>query len=121
MCLRGERPLKYTTPIKMNYEFRRVYSKGKSAATPRMVLYVRKNGRGENRLGVTVGKKIGKAVVRNRVKRRFREIYRLNEKDIRTGCDLIMAARVMSARAEYSELNRDFLRLAGRLGIRKED
>lgn len=109
------------TPIKLNYEFRRVYSRGKSAATPRLVLYFRKNERGENRLGITVSTKLGKAVVRNRLKRRFREIFRLNDAKLLQGYDFIMVARTRSAEAEYSELDRDFLYLARKLGVLKED
>ena len=71
--------MKFTDSLKNNYEFRRLYSRGDSAAASRVVLYCRKNRGGSNRLGITVGTKIGKAVVRNKIRRRLREIYRTNE------------------------------------------
>ena len=102
--------------LKRNYEFRRVYSKGKSAAAPHLVLYARRNG-GGRRLGITVGGKVGKAVVRNRVRRRLKEIYRLNQGRLRSGVDLVVVARVRAVGASYAALEREFLLLAGRLGL----
>ena len=71
--------MKAEITVKENYEFRRIYRKGKSIVTPYLVLYCQRNRQGRTRLGVTVSTKLGKAVVRNRVRRRLREIYRLNE------------------------------------------
>ena len=65
--------------VKENYEFRRIYRKGKSAVSPQLVIYCQRNRRGHSRLGVSVSTKLGCAVVRNRVRRRIREIYRLNK------------------------------------------
>lgn len=105
----------------MNYGFRRVYAKGKSAATPRMVVHFKKNGKPFSRLGITVSTKLGKAVVRNKIKRRFREIYRLNEEKLLCGFDIVVVARIKSTTAEFAELNRDFLYLAGKLGLLKDE
>ena len=71
--------MKRTMTVKENYEFRRIYAKGRSGVSPYLVVYVRPNRRGRNRLGVTVSTKLGHAVVRNRVRRRLREIFRLNQ------------------------------------------
>ena len=54
--------MKYTVSLKENRVFRRLYAKGRSAVSPTMVLYCRKNGRRENRLGLTTGTKLGHAV-----------------------------------------------------------
>ena len=70
--------MKVRGTLKKNSDFRRLYAKGKSAVTPYLVLYTRPNRLGENRVGYTVSAKLGHAVVRNRVRRRLREIYRLN-------------------------------------------
>lgn len=113
--------MKYTTPLKENYSFRRVYSKGKSAATPVMVLYVLPNGKPVNRFGITASTKLGGAVVRNKVKRRFREVYRLNEDVLRRGFDVVAVARTRSSTAEFTELCRSFLALADRLGLLKKE
>jgi ribonuclease P protein component len=109
--------MKHTVSLKGNRSFRRMYSKGKSAATATLVLYIRRNGAGENRLGLTVGTKVGKAVRRNRIRRRLREIYRLHEDGLRRGWDIVAVARTRAAEASYRELEADFLRAAARLGL----
>ena len=110
--------MEFTDSIKNNYEFRRLYAKGRSAATSRLVLYCRRNRTGhENHLGITVGTKIGKAVVRNRIRRRLREIYRTNEKRFAPGYDIVIVARGKSRISEYRELEDDLVRLAGKLGL----
>ena len=68
----------FRSTLKKNYEFKRLYNKGKTAVTPYMVVYALKNHKGIRRVGYTVSTKLGKAVVRNRIRRRLREIYRLN-------------------------------------------
>ena len=109
--------MKFSVSLKENYAFRRLYAKGKSAATPLLVVYFRKNGRKENRLGLTVSTKVGKAVERNRVRRRLREIYRLNEDKLLPGYDIVIVARVRSKVAAYRELEGHFLSLCDRLGL----
>ena len=106
-----------TVAIKQPHLFRRAYAKGKSAVTPTVVLYARKNGQSFNRLGLTVGTKVGKAVVRNRVRRRIREAYRIHEEKMAPGWDIVVVARVRSAFAPYREVQRDLLRLLDKLGV----
>lgn len=67
--------MKHTVSLKLNHVFQRLYRKGNSAVSPNLALYVRRNGRNESRLGLTVSTKVGKAVVRNRTRRRLREVY----------------------------------------------
>ena len=102
--------MKYSVSLKSNRDFRRLYSRGKQAVAPTMVLYTRKNRLKENRLGITTGKKLGNAVTRNRIRRRLREIYRLHEEEFLLGRDLVVVARVRSAFVSYQTLERDFLR-----------
>ena len=109
--------MKTTQSLKGNYAFRRLYTKGKSSVQPAVVLYCRKNGARQNRLGLTVGTKVGTAVVRNRVRRRLREIYRLHEEQFPPGWDLVVVARSCAAEAAYGELEKQLLRAAGRLGL----
>ena len=66
--------MKAAVTVKENYEFRRIYRKGKSLVSPQMVLYWQKNRQGQSRLGITVSTKLGHAVVRNRCRRRLREV-----------------------------------------------
>ena len=114
--------MRFSVPIKNNYEFRRVYNKGKSAATSCLVVYCRPYRTADrNRLGITVGTKIGKAVIRNKIRRRIKEIYRLNEEKLKSGYDIVIVARVRSRDAMYRELERDILRLFTKLGVVKDE
>lgn len=112
--------MNFTVTIKRNHEFQRLYHKGKSAASPYLALYCRKQRRPGNRLGFTVGKKVGGAVTRNRVRRRLREIYRLHEGELRGGYEIVVVARVKAAYADYRKLEQSFLLLADKLGLRAE-
>ena len=103
--------------VKENYEFRRIYRKGKSAVSPQLVIYCQRNRRGHSRLGVSVSTKLGCAVVRNRVRRRLREIYRLHEDRFAPGYDIVVVARVRAVHSSYAVLERDFLRLAKKLQL----
>ena len=109
--------MKFTTSLKKNHEFRRLYNKGKSAASQYIVIYIRKNNSTRNQLGVTVSKKIGGAVQRNRVRRRLKEIYRLSEDDLKPGYDIVIVARLSSRFIKYSELEASVLLLLKKLGI----
>ena len=113
--------MKHTVSLKENRVFRRLYAKGKSAVSPTMVLYCRKNGRRESRLGLTTGTKLGHAVVRNRVRRRFRELYRLHKGDMLPGYDIIMVARVRAAELPYAKLEKQYLRCLSQLELLRED
>lgn len=109
-----------TAPLEQNHLFRRAYHRGKTVADSRLALYVRRNGRKDNRLGLTVSTKVGHAVVRNRVRRRLREIYRLNEDKLISGADVVVVARVRAASSRYRQLEESFLRLSAKLGLLKK-
>ena len=109
--------MEFSVSLKKNHEFRRLYSKGKSAAMPAMVVYCRRRRGGLNRVGITVSTKLGKAVRRNRVRRRLREVYRLNESRLIRGLDVVIVARMKSRCADFRELEREFLAACGKLGI----
>ncbi len=112
--------MKFTVSMKENHLFRRLYAKGKTAVTPTVAVYVRPNKSRRTRLGFTVGAKVGKAVKRNRVRRRLREIYRLHEGEMTPGYDIVAVARGRAAGARYPELSRDFLRALDKLEVRKK-
>ena len=105
--------------LKKNYEFRRLYDKGRSAATAYIVVYCRKNGSTQNRVGFTVSTKLGGAVVRNRVRRRLREIYRLSLDRLSPGLDMVVVARSRCVGAEYAQLEAAYIRACEKLGIMK--
>jgi len=113
--------LKFTTPLKKNHEFRRLYNKGTSAASQCAIVYCRRNGRAENRLGVTVSTKLGGAVQRNRIRRRLKEIYRLNEEKLLSGFDVVIVARMRSRFAEFTELESSVLYLFKKLKIMRDN
>ena len=103
--------------LKKNSDFRRLYAKGKSAATPYLVVYCRKNRLERNRAGYTVSTKLGHAVVRDRVRRRLREIVRLNAPSVKPGYDLVLVARSRAVEAEYKTLERAYLTACKKLGL----
>ena len=109
--------MKFTVSLKKNYEFRRLYNKGKSAASRCVVVYCRRNNGAGNRLGVTVSTKIGGAVQRNRIRRRLKEIYRLNEEKTSHGFDIVIVARMKARFVSYRELENSVLYLFRKLGI----
>ena len=109
--------MEFSVSMKKNHEFRRLYAKGKSVATPTLVVYYRRTGRTYNQLGITVSTKVGHAVQRNKIRRRLREIYRLNEGRLTRGLDMVVVARVKSRYVGYAELERDYIFACKRLGI----
>ena len=114
--------MKHTISIKYNHVFQRLYRRGRSAAAPCLALYVRGNGQRGNRLGLTVSTRVGTAVVRNRVRRRLREIYRAHEGALKQGMDLVVVARVRAAHSRYGRLEEDFCTLCRRLELfRREE
>ena len=112
--------MEFSTSLKLNHIFRRLYSTSGHANTY-LVLYARRNRSKENRVGLTCGKKLGHAVVRNRVRRRFRELYRLHKGDMLSGYDIIMVARVRAAELPYAKLEKQYLRCLSQLGLLRED
>ncbi|NGQ96554.1 ribonuclease P protein component [Brevibacillus sp. SYP-B805] len=91
--------------LKKNEQFQEVFQKGTSAANKQFVVYaVRQEGQAVFRAGISVGKKIGKAVTRNRVKRLIREAIASMEEEIQTGLDLVIIARPGLEEMSYEEL-----------------
>ena len=111
--------MKFSTSLKLNHIFRRLYATH-GQANSCLVLYARPNRSGQNRVGITVSKKLGCAVARNRTRRRLREVYRLNEERFTAGWDLVVVARSRAVRASFSQLTAAYLSLAEKAGILKE-
>ena len=93
--------MKKTVSLKENHEFRRLYHRGVSTAGKHVVIYCRRN---------KLGYKLACAVKRNRIKRLFREAYRLNEDKFADGIDLVLVARVRAVGASYQEIEKSLLR-----------
>ena len=112
--------MKFSSALKLNHIFRRLYSTS-GQANSYLVLYARKNRTGTNRVGITVSKKLGHAVVRNRVRRRLREVYRLHESRFQPGWDIVVVARTKAIDAGFQDLTKAYLALARKAGILNED
>ncbi len=102
--------------IRRNAQFRYVYRKGKGAGGQLMGLTYLRSGRIQ--AGFSVSKKVGNAVVRNRVKRRMREHFRIRMSGLKTG-QYVFNARPAAADADYQALARDMEALFRRMGLTK--
>ena len=111
--------MKFSSALKLNHIFRRLYST-QGYANGMLVLYARPNRMGVNRVGITTGKKLGHAVVRNRARRRLREVYRLNEALFKPGYDIVVVARTRCITADFQKLTKAYLSLAQKAGILKD-
>lgn len=112
--------MRFSTSLKLNHIFRRMYH-STGYADAYLVLYARRNRLSQNRVGITVSKKLGHAVVRNRVRRRLREIYRLHELQFQPGWDIVVVARTRAVKAPFQKLSGSYLALAAKAGILRED
>ncbi len=90
--------------LRRSADFQRVRAAKRSWAHPLLVLYAAPNDNLAPRVGISVGKRVGGAVVRNRVRRRVREAVRLRLPELRPGHDLVFIARPPSAEADWPTL-----------------
>ena len=112
--------MEFSCALKRSNIFRRLYST-KGLANSYLVLYARRNRLGRNEVGITVSKKLGGAVIRNRTRRRLREVYRLNEQLFTPGWDIVVVARTKAVDAPFSRLTSAYLSLAQKAGLLRED
>lgn len=112
--------MRFSESLKKNEDFRKVYRKGKSYGNRQLVLYVLGNSSGNNRLGISVSKKVGNSVVRHRLTRLIRESYRLHEEEFECGLDLVVIARTAAKNATYHEIESALLHVAKKQNILKE-
>ena len=103
--------------IKKNDEFKTVYECGKSYANKYLVMYVHRNDKGRNRLGISVSKKVGNSVVRHRIARLLRESFRLNDEKFHSSWDIVVIARAGAKGKNYSDIESAYLHLGGLHGI----
>ena len=87
---------------------------------PAMAVYIRPNRLKKNRLGLTVGTKVGKAVCRNRIRRLIRESYRLQEDKLKIGYDLVVVARVKAGHMTFWQIDTALKQIFGKLDLYKE-
>lgn len=106
--------MKDTVSLKLNRDFRRMYAKGRRVVGGYVVVYALKNKQELNRLGLTVGRQVGKACRRNRIKRLIREAVRAEIHKIKPGYDIVIVARNRALGRNYQEIAADV-----RYGLRK--
>lgn len=105
--------MKFSDSLKKNADFQKVYRNGKSYANRFLVMYVMKNGSENNRIGISVSKKVGNSVVRHRVTRLIREGYRLQEDMFNSGLDIVVIARGTARDADFYEIKSALAHLGG--------
>lgn len=110
--------------LRKNLEFRLVYRRGRSFSNNILVLYIMKNRRNRdehqgdyNRVGISVSKKVGKSVVRSRVKRLISESYRLKNKCLKNGYDFVFVARSAASSSSYHEVEEAMINLFKKAGL----
>lgn len=106
--------------LKTYSDFSKVYKKGRSQGNKYLVIYALKNGEG-NKIGISVSKKVGNSIVRHRVIRKIREIFRLNLDEIKKGYSLVVVARAAASDASYLQLEDAYIRLIKKLGLALEE
>ena len=97
--------------LRVSYQFKRVYDKGRRYNSPLFTFFVIKNNEPVSRLGVTVTRKVGNSVERNRCKRILREIFRQNKKLLIDHYDLVFNVKKAMIQTPYQEVLTEYLRL----------
>ena len=109
--------MKFSDSLKKNKDFQNVYRKGKSYANKYFVMYVLKNNTEENRIGISVSKKVGNSVIRHHITRLVREAYRLHEDMFNSGLDIVVIARGAAKDISYHQAESALLHLGRLQGI----
>ena len=115
--------LKKQFRLRKNKEFQAVYEQKNSVAASAVVLYIRDNEQGSPaRVGFSVSKRVGNAVVRNRCRRLLREAVRLHLDELAPGKDYVFIGRQSLAKEDFTRVEKDVLRaLARRDCLRRPD
>jgi ribonuclease P protein component len=109
--------IKRSFSLRRGAEFQKVWDEGKAYAHPLVILRVRPNGRESCRFGFVAGKKIGKATVRNRVKRWMRASVHQHLHGIASGWDVILIARASAAQSNFAEMSAAITQLLQRAAL----
>jgi len=92
-------------------EFRRVYDEGQRRSASLCTVFYRPNGLPHSRWGITTPGRLGSAVRRNRLRRRLREVFRLNRPNLPGGWDILVNPREAVGKVSFGTLQRELLRL----------
>ncbi|HJQ41008.1 MAG TPA: ribonuclease P protein component [Thermoanaerobaculia bacterium] len=119
MEARGSEALPKTKRLAKRREFLRVYEKGQKLVSRYVVLFFAANGLTQSRIGITATKKLGKANIRNRLKRWTREVYRRQREPLGIDAhalDVVVNVKPNAADATFADYSRDLVRALQRLG-----
>ncbi len=116
---RGKPDLRFPreTTIRSRADYLKVQNTGKRTRGRNLIILFIDNGLPITRFGITVSRKTGNAVTRNRIKRRLREIQRQNRSRFVSGKDMVVIATRQAPGASYAELEREYLKLADGAGL----
>ena len=109
--------MKNSQSLKKNADFQNLYKSGRSFANKYLVMYVKENDLGINRIGISVSKKVGNSVVRHRVKRLILESYRLHEDIFNSSLDMVIIARTTAKEKGYHDIESAVMHLGKLQGI----
>ncbi len=101
-------------------DFERVYRQGTAYRGKLFSVHAFPNEFGTPRLGLSVSRRVGNAVMRNTVRRRLREVFYSVLPEIPSNLDLVVSARPAAAEATFQELGEEFVRALGKLGESRE-
>jgi ribonuclease P protein component len=90
--------------LRKNMEFKKVYKARKNFWNRNLILYIRRNGTKETRIGVSITRKVGNAVVRNKLKRRIKELNSKYSEDIKTGYDIVIIPKKNAVDLSFKDL-----------------
>ncbi|WP_078429554.1 ribonuclease P protein component [Alkalihalobacterium alkalinitrilicum] len=108
--------------IKKNEEFSKVFNEGKSVANRQFVLYaLHKEGQNHFRIGLSVSKRIGNAVMRNRIKRAMREWFHQYEDKLLQDKDYVVIARNPTAEMDFFEMEKSLIHVSKKAGVLLKD
>ena len=113
IVLEGQLHMKFSESLKKNIDFQNVYNNGRSFANKYLVMYILENGTQNNRIGISVSKKVGNSVIRHHITRLVRESYRLHEDMFNSGWDIVVIARVTAKNVGYRDIESALLHLGG--------
>lgn len=103
--------------LKKDFEFRRAYGRGKNSVSAGLVLYCFKTKLGMIRIGITTGKKVGNAVLRNRARRVIRESIRHIEPELRGSWDIVVVARTRTPSMKSQSVEKELRLALSEMGI----
>ena len=111
--------MKKLKTLKKNYEFKNVLNKGKFYREKHITVYITKNNKNENVIGIAISKKVCKAVKRNRIKRVIRESYRLQKDNLNKGYNIVFLWNKDANIEEcnYKNISKEVIKIFNKAGM----